>query len=1129
MNIYSVKTILRTKALAAMMMAALLLSTLPVYFFSAFAASTGVTLSDVTITTEVDEQVNFVVTATNDGSATQGTYVKLNDGGAGGSFYDGTTGGACNAVTPDADDEFAITNNKGACYSNSAAGVYTISAQLIDGNGSSVTIGNAETIEITVTEPVEPLEKLGFTSICRITDGGLRFRVQNTNNDEEIEVTYDVVGTPDTGSLTVAAAGAGVIKFPSATDGADYTFFDTLETTGPGTTKLTYDDGTGTTVTLTKSANNEVCPVPDDAPVAEILAPVNGLITNSDFDITMRAIDDNDLAKMVVNLKDAGGANLASCLNEAVSGTDETRSCTVDVSALGDGDFGFKANARDDADQISNTLSQSFTIDTTKPGVQVVDPENGDVVGSDILVTGTASDGQTEIVEVKYTVTEVTGIGGVFVTSVGSGVAVGTSTWSFEPPALTSGFYRLKVQAFDAAGNWKYDYHDVQVDTDKPMVTITYPPHEAVLYSMDFTTTGTSSDNDSAIAEVKYTVTQITGIGGVYVSSIDSGVAVGTEDWQFDVTVLDVGFYRLKVQAFDAEGNWRYKYHDIEVIERPEASLEITNPASDGEVLSGEHTFMAVYTDDDDTEDTINWAIKNASCEANNTSVNVAGFGTPGYAPASHDPLTGEISVMFDVGLLDDGEYCFVVNPQETGGETDTDRETRSFIVETIIPVCELEILSDTGTLVEETNEFAVATYVHQNWTDDIPDATWVWATEQVEDPEADTTYTFVETFTATSATVADLTIAADNGYALYVNGSLVEDRLDQNNFMDIAVKTHDISSFLTDGENTFTIEVKNSGVENRNYTQNPAGVLYRLDLEAEAGSCGITTQAQTFTIEGVKWDDADGNGLITDDESTVAGWTVRLVDAENDQAPVQEVQTDGTGAYSFTVGNGTWLVEEEVETGWTQTGQYQNGQPLSADNGTFAPCSFTFPADNVDEQFNTCSFGNLEENVPESEDEDNNLEIDESDSDSDEGSGTRVRRIDQPEPLVLGEATTSYCPLLTDFMQMGATNDPRQVMRLQAFLHVLRDTFGGSENPITGTFGVVTDANVKAFQSHYADEILNPWVEQGFMSSNAPTGFVYKTTLWKINDMICGAEFPSFEGETLENNVDQNNPPIPD
>jgi hypothetical protein len=104
-------------------------------------------------------------------------------------------------------------------------------------------------------------EPLQLTSICRIDDGGLRFRVQNLN-DEAITVTYEVVGTSDSDTVEVAAAGDGVIKYDGATDGANYTFFDTVEQTGNGTTKISYNVD-GTDYETTKAANNSVCPEPE--------------------------------------------------------------------------------------------------------------------------------------------------------------------------------------------------------------------------------------------------------------------------------------------------------------------------------------------------------------------------------------------------------------------------------------------------------------------------------------------------------------------------------------------------------------------------------------------------------------------------------------------------------------------------------------------------------------------------------------------------------------------------------------------------------------------------------------------------------------------------------------------------
>lgn len=136
--------------------------------------------------------------------------------------------------------------------------------------------------------------------------------------------------------------------------------------------------------------------------------------------------------------------------------------------------------------------------------------------------------------------------------------------------------------------------------------------------------------------------------------------------------------------------------------------------------------------------------------------------------------------------------------------------------------------------------------------------------------------------------------------------------------------------------------------------------------------------------------------------------------------------------------------------------------------------------------------------------------------------SGTRINR---PIPQVLGVSatTTSVCSFITDYMQMGWNNDSFEVKKLQLFLNVFRNMFGGVENPVTGYFDAVTDANVKAFQAQYRSEVLDPWYTMGIVPHNEPTGFVYKTTKWKINDLVCPEyeSVPNLAGEDLSKNVD--------
>ncbi len=109
----------------------------------------------------------------------------------------------------------------------------------------------------------------------------------------------------------------------------------------------------------------------------------------------------------------------------------------------------------------------------------------------------------------------------------------------------------------------------------------------------------------------------------------------------------------------------------------------------------------------------------------------------------------------------------------------------------------------------------------------------------------------------------------------------------------------------------------------------------------------------------------------------------------------------------------------------------------------------------------------------------------------------------------VLG--ATTCAPLLTDYLKMGWANNPDQVMKLQDFLNKQV----GSALPITGFFGPATFEAVKLFQKNYWEQVLKPWIGlpgSGIDGENTPTGFVYQTTRWEINNIWCpGSEaFPT-------------------
>ena len=104
----------------------------------------------------------------------------------------------------------------------------------------------------------------------------------------------------------------------------------------------------------------------------------------------------------------------------------------------------------------------------------------------------------------------------------------------------------------------------------------------------------------------------------------------------------------------------------------------------------------------------------------------------------------------------------------------------------------------------------------------------------------------------------------------------------------------------------------------------------------------------------------------------------------------------------------------------------------------------------------------------------------------------------------VLGAETGPTCELLlTTYMRLGAANDSAEVTDLQGFLN----EHMGSGLPLTGFFGQMTDAAVRAFQLKYWEEVLKPWFgipDSAIKDQDDATGYVFKTTQRMINNLFC-------------------------
>ncbi len=97
--------------------------------------------------------------------------------------------------------------------------------------------------------------------------------------------------------------------------------------------------------------------------------------------------------------------------------------------------------------------------------------------------------------------------------------------------------------------------------------------------------------------------------------------------------------------------------------------------------------------------------------------------------------------------------------------------------------------------------------------------------------------------------------------------------------------------------------------------------------------------------------------------------------------------------------------------------------------------------------------------------------------------------------PVILSSSASSSCPVVHSMMlKRGGPNDPKDVMRLQAFLRASEH----ADVDISGEFDAKTEVAVMVFQKKYK-ETLTPW------DATKASGVVFITTIKKINQVVCG------------------------
>lgn len=266
-----------------------------------------------------------------------------------------------------------------------------------------------------------------------------------------------------------------------------------------------------------------------------------------------------------------------------------------------------------------------------------------------------------------------------------------------------------------------------------------------------------------------------------------------------------------------------------------------------------------------------------------------------------------------------------------------------------------------------------------------------------------------------------------------------------------------------------------------------PAEDFYIVNEEDGGGS-----DDGSCLVSGHKYDD-EGNPL--------AGWTIGLegtygsmseMYADDDsESLIGTDVTDEDGYYCVPDtldGSGSdYQVYEVLQDGWTPAWAIVDGGEATTtpnEYGGRAYVNVPYVGDGM-----TVDFYNTNESTPPAE-EDGGRSI-----------STHRRQGRASGGEVLGASTDSqFCPYLVEYLNIDGANNPDEVNKAKAFFNA----YLGLSLPLDGIFDEALFKAVVDFQTMFKKDILDTWVEAYPFLDNEATGYIYQTTLWKINNIVC-------------------------
>ncbi|MHC1709408.1 MAG: right-handed parallel beta-helix repeat-containing protein [Methanomassiliicoccales archaeon] len=268
---------------------------------------------------------------------------------------------------------------------------------------------------------------------------------------------------------------------------------------------------------------------------------------------------------------------------------------SVTLHDLEEGAHVFVLNATDMCGNYAHA-TLNFTVDLTKPYLEITSPEDGTLFGgNDVLITFSADDALSAIEYLQYRLDD--GDWNLFFDD------------NISLVDLPDGEHTVDLMAADAARNLNYTSVSFTVDTTAPVVTITapigggYSSNRTVTWTVDdvsganLTQVSTDNANWTTITGTSRTFMLADGTYNVYVRVTDRVGLVGTDSVTFTIDTLTptVDIVSPTVDAYNNTGSVRVTWNAADA--NGIAKTEVSKDGSSWSTVTGTSTTLTGLTD----------------------------------------------------------------------------------------------------------------------------------------------------------------------------------------------------------------------------------------------------------------------------------------------------------------------------------------------------------------------------------------------------------------------------------------------------------------------------------------------------------------------------------------------------